>query len=336
MQTAAFSVLVARDSFWQSAHMVGTMASWLSWKDLAHIMQVNQASRKGVTYVPCIGGTVIIRNSDQLAARRCSSLLHRHTTSLEFHGGGLVADPIYELITACTNLTSLKMDNLECDCVPFVSRTIESNPRLTAIHLVASRIDGAGAAALAEAIQVSKAMRTIDLSNNKLSDAGAVALAKAVALSPSLTRINVSENEISAEGTAALAEAIKISKTIKVIALKNNHIDAAGACALAEAIKISPSLTTVDLSDNHVCDAGANALAEAIRITGSLIAINLTCNNISAASAGALAMAIESGKTVTTVSMNGNRPGASRRLVKLTASHSHLLRPHVTPENFIF
>jgi uncharacterized protein (TIGR02996 family) len=125
----------------------------------------------------------------------------------------------------------------------------------------------------------------LDLARTRLDNAGAPALAVTHQLRH-LTTLNLKRNYIGLAGVQALATSLHLAQ-LTSLDLRNNEIDPAGAQALAGSPGLC-QLTELNLGDNQIGDAGVQALANSPYLR-QLTILNLEYNEIGPAGVQALA-----------------------------------------------
>ena len=167
-------------------------------------------------------------------------------------------------------------------------------------------IDGARAAAIAEALRFNRTVTNVGLSGNDLGPESAVALAGALGVNKSKVRsFTISANKIGSKGAAALAEALRVNNngSLKTFAIASNAIGPEGALALAEGIKSNSSVTDLNLVNNGIGSAGAVAVAEALMVNRGVKIVYLGDNMIGPEGAVALAETLKVNKTLTMIDL---------------------------------
>ncbi|KAL9965567.1 hypothetical protein ACROYT_G029381 [Oculina patagonica] len=172
-----------------------------------------------------------------------------------------------------------------------------------------TRITGADAVVLAEALKGDSSLTELYLSRNIIGDHGATGLAEALKKNTSLTELYLSGNNIGDHGATGLAEALQNNTSLTVLDLSVNNIGHHGATGLAEALQNNTSLTVLDLSGNNIGDHGATGLAEALQNNTSLTVLDLSGNNIGHHGATGLAEALQNNTSLTELDLSVNNIG---------------------------
>ena len=211
-------------------------------------------------------------------------------------------DQFTEAVTAEGDLFLKRLN--ESDVSELAAWLRTSPSALRSLNIYECDID-AGAAALADALQINTTLTTLHLNGNNIGAKGAVALAEALLGNTTLTTLDLYLNSIGSEGAVALSEALLGNTTLRTLLLGRNDIGAECAVALAKALLGNAALMTIDLSFNDIGAEGAAALAELLRANKKLTELDVSFNSIDAEDAVALANALKFNTNLRTLRLGG-------------------------------
>ncbi len=145
------------------------------------------------------------------------------------------------------------------------------------------------------------ALRRLGIFNCDVGDAGAAALADALQVNTTLTSLHFYYNKIGSDGAVALAGALKVNKTLTTFAFELNFIGDAGGVALADALQFNTALKRLRLHGNGIEDAGMAAIANSLRGNTTLTSLSTDGNQFGIESAAALADVLKNNITLDTL-----------------------------------
>ncbi|CAK0810167.1 unnamed protein product [Prorocentrum cordatum] len=198
-----------------------------------------------------------------------------------------------------SGLRKVEFEHTRVPAAKYVSLLIDNK---TAIQdfLLSGRLGDEDAAALAQALKVSKALRSFTLSSFSLAseaaigDDGARALAEALEANELLQRFSLSsyslyDPTIGDAGAVALAKALEVNAVLKSFVLSSTSVSSAaigdaGAEALGEALAVNTALRRFDLSSTAraaIGNDGAEALARALEVNTALRSFALSSSSSS-------------------------------------------------------
>jgi len=144
-------------------------------------------------------------------------------------------------------------------------------PRLEVLNLCGNSIGGAGATALAEALESAPLLRELDLERNQVGDKGAAALANGLLSAPLLKELRLNNNGIGDAGVEAIATVLPMVSSLKYLYLKQNKFGDVGAAALANALPHADVLRELHLGKNDLGEAAIEQLTRACAASGKAL-----------------------------------------------------------------
>ena len=205
-----------------------------------------------------------------------------------------------------------------------------------------TKINNAGAQALAAALQVNQSIQSLNLHGNQIGDAGARALGAALQVNQTIQSLNLELNQIGSTGAQALGTALKVNQSLQSLNLKLNYIGsckrptfihsffsiqskasrwaasgevtskqarAAGIQTIATALKVNQAIQSLDLTQNQIGDVDAQALATALQVNQSLQKLNLAFNQIGSVGVQALVTALKVNQSLQKLNLAGTKIG---------------------------
>jgi Ran GTPase-activating protein (RanGAP) involved in mRNA processing and transport len=176
-------------------------------------------------------------------------------------------------------------------------------------RVVSSRVTGAGACAMIDALATGGSLTRLDLCDNGLEAEAGPHLGALLRASPRLEVLLLSECSLADEGVAALCAGLPAAKALTRLELCANDITAEGAGAVAAAIKQLPALRVLRLAENELGDEGAVIIAAALCAAGAdapaLEELDVSTNELHSRGAKALAKAAAA-RRCAKLSLDGN------------------------------
>lgn len=172
-------------------------------------------------------------------------------------------DALAETMRDLTGLMSLKLYDvgLNDEQTELLCSSIAKSPTLQQLNLGRNQIHQRGAQAIADLVRSSspRRMHKLDLSWNSIAGAGATALAEALQSNYTLTDLNLAYN-VMGQATWILAGALRSNDTLEFIDLTSNQMDSRGVLVLSELLIEGSRLHSVVLDENPIGAIGARAL----------------------------------------------------------------------------
>ena len=190
-----------------------------------------------------------------------------------------------------------------------------------------TKINNAGAQALAAALQVNQSIQSLNLHGNQIGDAGARALGAALQVNQTIQSLNLGYNLIRDTGAQALGKALQVNHTLQMLNLFDNQIGNEGTQTLGAALEVNQSIQSLDLYKNRIGDAGAQALGTALQVNQTLQELYLSDNSIGALGAEALGNALKVNQSIQMLTLNNNQIGnAGTQAIAAALQVNHTLQ----------
>lgn len=227
-----------------------------------------------------------------------------------------------------TGAETLDLDH--CDLgneeVGMIADWAKAIPFQIRLDLASNRIDGAGAALLADAFPANT-ITHINLGNNALQDHGVQALCAGLGRNTSLQSLVLYHAVMENPGIEALAGVLDTHPALAILVVDGNLFDDRGAATLATALCRNKTLSRLSVRFSQLSDTGLAYLAGALTTNTSLQSLKLSgkdegCVHLPYALADALA----ANQTLTSLLVfAGSMPGAAiNRLAAAVAINTTL------------
>jgi Ran GTPase-activating protein (RanGAP) involved in mRNA processing and transport len=213
-------------------------------------------------------------------------------------------DKFTKEVTAEGDLTLLELS--ESDMSELTAWLRTSPAALVRLGIYKCDVGDAGAAALADALQVNTTLTSLKLYFNKIGSDGAVALAGALKVNKTLTSFAFDLNIIGDAGGAALADALQFNVALKKLHLEGNGIGDAGMAAIANSLRGNTTLTSLYVDGDIETEAAA-ALADTLENNTTLDTLHLCSNGMFPDEAIAIVDSLKFNKTLTAFHFWGGR-----------------------------
>ena len=210
---------------------------------------------------------------------------------------------------------------------------ISLSSALKKLVLAGNWIRDGGASAFGQGLKDNKMLEELDLCTCGIGPAGGQGLAEGL-FSSALTNLNLCRNRIGPTGAAALAEALKVNSALKNLDVGWNELNEEAALSIVRAARQQDKVEVLGLADCGIGPAGAAELADYISFSSALTNLNLGSNRIGPTGAAALAEALKVNSALTSLDLCANNigpTGAAAIAKALQVSSAELKSPSASP-----
>jgi Ran GTPase-activating protein (RanGAP) involved in mRNA processing and transport len=222
--------------------------------------------------------------------------------------------------------------DLCCESAEYLAIGLGASTSLTSLNLGTNKISSMGSTALAGVLHRCRRLRTLSLNNNRISGkSAAAALANGLETSTALRRLNLSNNTLGDDGVGVLATKLKVAalthldlsycnvgepgaknigpllakcRSLRQLYFSANRIGPKGAVYLARGLQACTALECLYLNYCEIGDAGAESVAQALAGCQSLRKLSLCYCNLGAEGGASLKRAFRGSTALQTLRMS--------------------------------
>jgi Ran GTPase-activating protein (RanGAP) involved in mRNA processing and transport len=178
---------------------------------------------------------------------------------------------------------------------------------LKKLSLYRCRLNDAGAAHIACALETNRTLKELSLRGNRIGDGGAIALASALKKGSTCTSLSIGHNSIGDKGVKELAEALCSNRTLTDIDLGHNPIGTSGVGHITQMLEANTELKTLRMCG--LANVGIRAIVECLSKAPCLENLHLWSTRVlTAETAHSLLTSLEHNTVLKDVDLNWEFP----------------------------
>jgi Ran GTPase-activating protein (RanGAP) involved in mRNA processing and transport len=238
--------------------------------------------------------------SMEKAVRANTRLRYIGLMAVESNQGLIALAEAWRSYTSLATIHLPRLSHIQSSGFKVLVNSLYNLPSLTLLDLRASRINPAGAEALAEFLETNHSLVSINL-DYALAYAGVGndRILSALKINNTLTSVYLSSYNRNSFSAQLLAEVVRVNTRLTSIVFRGNGLKFPEL--LAASLKVNTALTSLDLSrcGIRLSATDSQALKESLAANSSLLSLNLSENYINTQGAQALAEALMINSTLT-------------------------------------